>query len=259
MPNMNLHAQSRLHFQFGFAFVCSLRLRSMRFFTKKNVNILILFAPKSVISLKWTNKVALRRHLFSFQWHGILCNFSRIQQKKTGFKKRILGISYIRFTSDKSAKMPVRRKNFEYLKRHILPLSAASISFNIAKSEWTLDFIYVTENFEHCPCTQKIKEHCVIRNKRNANRTFVGNVCVKRFMDIDARKLFNGLRKIRKNPEATPNRDLIEYAFRRGYLYGDNEYDFLRNIVNKRKLTEKQKRWVRFINRRIVEKIVVRY
>lgn len=151
----------------------------------------------------------------------------------------------------------MRRRNFEYLKAHILPLSV-SPDFNIAKAEWTLDYIYMTEDFGRCPCTQQIKEHCVILNKKNGNQTHVGNVCVNRFMDIDARSLFRGMKKIRKNQEAKPNRDLIEYALRRGFLYGDNEYEFLRNIEERRNLSERQKHWLSKINRRIIEKIVVR-
>lgn len=37
--------------------------------------------------------------------------------------------------------------------------------------------------------------------------TFVGSICVKRFMGIDARKLFNGMRNIIANREATLNQD----------------------------------------------------
>lgn len=152
----------------------------------------------------------------------------------------------------------MRRKNFQYLKEHILPLSNDKSDFNIAKTEWKLHYIFIKETFGQCPCTQEIKEHCVIKNEKNGNMTYVGNICVKRFLEIDARKLFNGMRKIIANREAKPNRDLIEYAHQKGYLYGSNEYGFLRSIVNKRKLSEKQIKWLLYINRRIVEKIVVR-
>lgn len=150
------------------------------------------------------------------------------------------------------------RPNFGNLKAHILPLSEEKFDFNLAKLEWELDYVVFTIEFGQCPCSQRIKEHCHLRNKINGNTTHVGNICVERFMGIDAGQLFNGLRKIRNNPEAPPNRDLIEYALARGYLYGDNEYDFLRNVVNKRRLSEKQKQWLTFINRRIIEQIVVR-
>lgn len=152
----------------------------------------------------------------------------------------------------------MRRKNFEYLKKHILPLSDEKSDFDIAKLEWTLDYINVTGNLTNCPCTQKIMDICHIRNKKNGNMTFVGNICVQRFMDIDARKLFTGLKKIKKNPKSKPNRDLIEYAFRKGFLYpGKTEYGFLKSIVMNRNLSVKQKNWLSFINRRIINEIVV--
>lgn len=153
----------------------------------------------------------------------------------------------------------MRRTNFEYLKNHILPLSQNKSDFNLAKSEWTLDHIYRTTHSGQCPCTKKgIIEHCYIRNKKNGNMTFVGNVCVRKFMDIDTGKLFSGLKKLQNDEKAKPNRDLIENAMQKGYLHGINEYRFLKNIKMCRNLTEKQQRWLCFINRRIIQVTVVR-
>ena len=86
---------------------------------------------------------------------------------------------------------------------------------------------------------------------------YVGDICVKQFMDIDAKNLFAGFKKIRENPKSQPNRDLIEYAFRRGYLYSEKEYKFLKDIEKIATLSEKQIKWLCFINRRIANKIVV--
>lgn len=153
----------------------------------------------------------------------------------------------------------MRRMNFEYLKNHILPLSENKSDFNLAKTEWTLDHIYRTTHSGQCPCTKKgIIEHCYIRNTINGNMTFVGNVCVRKFMEIDTGKLFSGLKKLQDNEKAKPNRDLIEYAMQKGYLHGLNEYQFLKNIEMCRNLTEKQQRWLCFINRRIIQATVVR-
>lgn len=149
------------------------------------------------------------------------------------------------------------RNYFENLKNHILPLSKAS-DFDIAKKEWIVDHIYKTDDYERCPCSTPIIEHCAIRNMLNGNMTFVGNVCMKRFMDIDTNKLFAGLKKIENNSHAIPNRDLIEYAQRSRYLYDDREYLFLKSIENASELSDKQKQWLYFINRRIIGKITVR-
>lgn len=77
-------------------------------------------------------------------------------------------------------------------------------------------------------------------------------------MDIDVTRLFIGLIAIRNNREAIPNRDLSEYAFQRGNLYDEREYGFLKDIENAQNLSESQRHWLRLINRRIIERIVVR-
>lgn len=147
--------------------------------------------------------------------------------------------------------------NFQNLKNHIMPKSVNRYDFNEAKKEWELDYIIFTEEFGNCPCGRAIKEHCYIKNMDNGETTHVGNVCVKRFMEIDASKLFRGLKRIQRNNKAKPNPALIEYAQEQGYLYGDNEYEFLQNIKRRRELSERQENWLTKINRRIVEKIVV--
>lgn len=149
--------------------------------------------------------------------------------------------------------------NFENLKNHILPLSEEKSSFEAAKKEWELDHVMITEEFGKCPCSHPIKEHCYMKNKINGNCTYVGNVCVRRFMDIDTGNLFSGLARIKKNgPKTKPNFAVIEYAHQKGYLHGHNEYEFLKGISKKRKLTTKQENWLQFINRRIIVAIVVR-
>lgn len=147
--------------------------------------------------------------------------------------------------------------NFEKLKEHILPLSVNQTDFYAAKKEWLLDYIMVTQEFGSCPCGKAIKEHCHLKNELNGKTTFVGNVCVYRFIEIDARSIFTGLGRVKKNNAAKPNEALIEYANEKGYLYGQNEYDFLQQIKRKRNLSDKQKHWLTKINRRIVEQIVV--
>ncbi|MFA7335696.1 MAG: hypothetical protein WC028_02840 [Candidatus Obscuribacterales bacterium] len=147
--------------------------------------------------------------------------------------------------------------NFERLKEHIISLSDSQI-FVTAKSEWHLVAIEISDEFDNCPCGQEIKEHCYIRNKFNSNQTYVGNVCINNFLDIDTGNLFDGLKRIATNIEANPNEDLIEHANRMGYLHGENEYLFLQSIKRKRKLSEKQLRWKRLINKRILSQTKVR-
>jgi hypothetical protein len=146
--------------------------------------------------------------------------------------------------------------NFEQLKKHILALSN-SHSFEIARAEWSLVGVEISEELDKCPCGKDIKEHCFIRNKLNGNETYVGNVCINQFIKIDKGTLFDGLKRIVKNAKANANDDLIEYAHRMGFLYGENEYKFLKETARKRKLTAAQIAWKEKINRRILAQTVV--
>ena len=115
--------------------------------------------------------------------------------------------------------------NFERLKAHILPLSKAK-DFETARTEWKLVAVEISDEFDNCPCGQEIKEHCYIENAGTGNQTYVGNVCINRFIGIDTGNLFDGLRRIAEDDTANANEDVIEYANERGFLF-DKEYDFL--------------------------------
>lgn len=143
----------------------------------------------------------------------------------------------------------------EKLKDHILPLSQSS-HFEEARKEWVLVDVEINHNWDHCPCGQNIKELCYLENQLNKNRTYVGNVCVNRFIGIDTGNLFAGLKRIIKDDTANPNQDLIVHAHQLGYIF-ENEHAFLMQTKNKRKLSEKQLNWKQKINRRIVNQTVV--
>ena len=146
--------------------------------------------------------------------------------------------------------------NFERLKEHILPLSRSQV-FDLARREWKLVRIEISEEIDYCPCGQEIREHCFIHNGETGETTFVGNVCINRFIGIDTGTLFDGLKRIRRDLAANANEALIRHAQEAGYLY-EKEFDFLMDTARKRKLSEKQLAWKKKINRRILEKIVVR-
>ena len=146
--------------------------------------------------------------------------------------------------------------NFERLREHILPLSKSK-NFEAARVEWILESVEVSDEFDSCSCGQDIKEHCYILNKVTGHRTYVGNVCVNRFIGIDTGSLFDGLRRIRENSAANPNLAVIAYAEARGFLF-EKEPDFLRATVRKRVLSSAQKAWKEKINRRILQGTVVR-
>lgn len=145
--------------------------------------------------------------------------------------------------------------NFERLKAHILPLSKAK-DFETARTEWKLIAVEISDEFDNCPCGQEIKEHCYIENTRTGHKTYVGNVCINRFIGIDTGTLFDGLKRIAEDESSNANEDVIEYASERGFLF-DKEYDFLMDTRLKRKLSLKQVEWKRKINRRIINQTVV--
>lgn len=146
--------------------------------------------------------------------------------------------------------------NFERLKEHILSLSVSK-NFEVAKTEWSLHSIEVSEEMDSCPCGQDIKEHCYIENNKNGNTTYVGNVCINRFLNISTGTLFDGLKRIKKDIYANPNLALIEYAKSKGYLF-DKDYDFLIGTMKKRNLSDKQRQWKEKINNRILREVVVK-
>ncbi|MDR1350628.1 MAG: hypothetical protein LBJ59_07635 [Zoogloeaceae bacterium] len=147
--------------------------------------------------------------------------------------------------------------NFERLKAHILPLSCSD-RFEIARTERDLIGVEITEDFDNCPCGQEIKEHCYITNRITGNSTCVGNVCINRFLGIDTGTLFEGLKRIAKDPSANANLDVINHGLKLGFIY-DSEYKFPVETRLKRKLSTKQLEWKCKINRRITQQIVVRH
>lgn len=100
------------------------------------------------------------------------------------------------------------------------------------------------------------KEHCYIKNRITSKSTYVGNVCISRFIGIDTGNLFDGLKRIVKDPYASANLDVIEHGLKMGYIY-DTEYEFLVRTRLKRKFSDKQLEWKRKINRRITQQISV--
>lgn len=148
-------------------------------------------------------------------------------------------------------------KYLNNLGNHIVSLSLSN-SFTDAKKEWVLDNVTISEESESCPCGhENIKELCYIKNIINGNITFVGNVCVNKFVGIDTGNIFSGIKRIKADVYANPNEDLIIYAYKKKILY-DNEYTFLIDTKNKRKLSNKQLEWKRKINLKILDKLKIK-
>jgi hypothetical protein len=121
-----------------------------------------------------------------------------------------------------------------------------------AKGEWDLAEIYREDEPLTCLCGHTpIIEVCVLRNRLNAGTAIVGNVCVNRFLGIESERIFEGLRRIHKNPDKGLNAAATLYAFEKVWI-NKWEKDFSLDTNKKRKLSLKQLAKRDQINRRVL-------
>ena len=142
--------------------------------------------------------------------------------------------------------------NFEKLKLEICRLSVSN-EFMLAKKEWAFIGAEIVEDWDSCLCGQPIKELCYIRNRVNGKIVYVGNLCVNRFIGINSKAIFDGLKRIIKNPGANSNKDVIWYAYKSNVIT-DRECDFLTDMLHKRILSIKQAAWKRAIHAKIINR-----
>lgn len=125
------------------------------------------------------------------------------------------------------------------LTREILQRSESKI-WSIAKQEWYLKDVYEAEEPETCLCGHSpIIEICVIKNRLNGNIVAVGNCCVKKFIGLNSDKIFESVKKVRRNVEKSLNSDAIEHAFKKGWI-NKWEHEFSMDTMRKRKLSVAQ-------------------
>lgn len=141
--------------------------------------------------------------------------------------------------------------NFDRLRAHILPLSTSQY-WSIARQEWTLASICVSQYPESCPCGQNpIYEICTIRNMVNGNETDVGNICVNRFVGIESGTVFDCLRRVRADTARPLGASAIEFFHRSGAL-SEWEAQFCADTLRKRRLSDKQLETRRKVNCKIL-------
>jgi hypothetical protein len=121
----------------------------------------------------------------------------------------------------------------------IIQLSFAK-TWDAAKLEWALLEIYEAKDPEACLCGHfPIIEICVLLNQHNRARATVGNCCVKRFIGLPSDKIFQAVKRIRKEPLKSLNREAIQHAFERKWI-NDWERKFYFDIMRKRSLSVSQ-------------------
>ncbi|WAH62781.1 hypothetical protein [Xanthomonas hortorum] len=118
----------------------------------------------------------------------------------------------------------------------IVELSAA-MSWEAAKLEWHLNEVYEADEPETCLCGHfPIVELCILGNKANGNEATVGNCCVKRFIGLPSDKIFQAVKRVRKETSKSLNAEAIRHAFDRNWLTAW-ERDFYFDVMRKRNLT----------------------
>ncbi len=135
--------------------------------------------------------------------------------------------------------------------QEIIKLSVAD-TWEIARSEWELSEIYFSDEPETCLCGHyPIIKLCEIRNKKNQKITIVGNCCVNKFMGLPSEKIFQAVKRIRKDCEKSLNCEAIELAYSKDWI-NNWEYDFYIDTFRKRLLTKKQALKRKQINEKIL-------
>lgn len=133
----------------------------------------------------------------------------------------------------------MEQSNEYQLSREIIARSNAT-TWDEAKLEWDLAAIYHQDEPETCLCGHfPIIEICVLHNRLNGNRAIVGNVCVKKFMGLPSERIFQAVRRIRKDPSRPLNAEAIEHAFQRGWINGW-ERRFYFDTMRRRNPSQKQ-------------------
>ena len=140
------------------------------------------------------------------------------------------------------------------LASEIIALSVAN-SWDAAKLEWALHEVYEAEDPETCLCGHHpIIELCVLSNKRNSNLATVGNCCVKKFIGLPSDKIFQAVKRVRKDASKSLNAEAIEHAFNRGWI-NSWEMEFYFDIMRKRNLTDRQALKKQEINELVLQRM----
>lgn len=144
--------------------------------------------------------------------------------------------------------------NAKQLRLEILARSVAP-SWDAARLEWKLDDVCFVDEPETCLCGHfPIIEICILRNTKNQRTAEVGNVCVNKFMGLRSDKVFDSVKKIRKDCDRAPNAETIELFFRQG-LISLWERSFSLDTWRKRNLSFGQMTKRREINAKILAQL----
>jgi hypothetical protein len=138
-------------------------------------------------------------------------------------------------------------------KAAILALSNAT-EWDDAKAEWYLHFVYEDPNDRACECEHSpIHQICVIRNRKNANETEVGNVCVRRFLRLVSSRIFAVIRRLRGDINKSLNPAALELFRERGVNSATEEAEYNEYWRKRTTLTKEERDQKLDINVRVLD------
>ena len=141
------------------------------------------------------------------------------------------------------------------LAKEIIALSDSAI-WDRAKLEWDLDQVYQEDEPDTCLCGHyPILEICILKNKINKNTAVVGNCCVKKFIGLPSNKIFQAIKRVRKDETKSLNAEALSHAHKNKWV-NDWEYSFYLSIGKKRELSQKQTKKKLQINKKLLEMMV---
>ncbi len=140
------------------------------------------------------------------------------------------------------------------LSEGIISLSNSQ-NWDEAKLEWKLKEVFMSDEPDTCLCGHNpIKEICVLINKANGNETIVGNSCVKKFIGLPSDKIFQSVKRVKKDNSKALNIEAIKHAHERSWI-NDWEYKFSVDTTRKRSLSDKQIAVRKKINNKVLSRM----
>jgi hypothetical protein len=130
----------------------------------------------------------------------------------------------------------------------ILGLSKSN-EWEHAKKEWSLKHIYIAETSSTCLCGH----HPIF--ELNGEEAIVGNCCVKKMTTLPSGKIFQAIKRIKKETGKSLNEEAIKYVYTSGFV-SEWEYEFYLDTFRKKKLSIKQRAIRKTINKNVLIKVL---
>ncbi|MGR5116989.1 hypothetical protein [Photobacterium damselae] len=106
-------------------------------------------------------------------------------------------------------------------------------------------------------CGCHTKDIVTIEHATNQSQVKLCHECIDKYLSVKYSDYSGNLNKIKENPYWLPRKNLMDLAYRLGYLLS-NEVEFLKSIYSQaRTRTKLQNKWLCDINTRIINKTII--